>query len=130
MEQWRNIIGYEYKYQISDYGNVRSLNRMSFDNRQLKGKQMKLNKSKSGYLIIELSNENVRKTFNVHRLVAIHFLENPNNYPQVNHKDGDKSNNNYHNLEWVNNSMNIKHAIETGLNQVRTKLLGNKNAVR
>ena len=56
-----------------------------------------------------------RKDYAVHRLVALAFIENPNNYDQINHKDGNKLNNHYSNLEWCTQSHNIKHAVDTGL---------------
>lgn len=62
-----------------------------------------------GYMFINLSDGKKRTNFSVHRLVAILFLENPNNYPEVNHKDHDKINNNVENLEWISHSDNMKH---------------------
>jgi hypothetical protein len=63
----------------------------------------------TGYMSINLSNNKKIKTFNVHRLVALLFLDNPNNLPEVNHIDFDKTNNKIENLEWVSSSDNIKH---------------------
>lgn len=65
----------------------------------------------NGYLMVTLDG----KQLSVHRLVAMHFLPNPYNYSQVNHKDGNKLNNHYSNLEWCNPEQNIQHALETGL---------------
>ena len=67
--------------------------------------------SSNGYLIVTLDG----KQLSVHRLVATHFLPNPYNYSQVNHKDGNKLNNHYSNLEWCTEKQNIQHAFETGL---------------
>ncbi len=72
-------------------------------------------KDKKGYMHITLSNNGIRKTFLVHRLVAEHFIHNPNNLSQVNHIDGNKSNNNVNNLEWVTSSDNITHSFNNGL---------------
>jgi len=72
-----------------------------------------------GYKNVTLYNGIKKKTIQVHRLVAIHFIENPFYLPQVNHKDGNKSNNREDNLEWISNKGNIDHAYFVGLiNQV------------
>lgn len=77
---------------------------------------MKNNKIKAtsttnkGYERITLSNNGKKKTFSIHRLVAIAFIPNPNNLPEVNHIDGNKMNNNYTNLEWISSKDNIKHS--------------------
>ncbi len=73
-----------------------------------------------GYPIVKLSLRCKRKTIRIHRLVAIAFVENPNNYLTVNHKDGNKLNNNSENLEWCTQKQNIQHAIRTGLKVFRT----------
>lgn len=81
-----------------------------------KGKLVKLSKGTTGYYQINAYSGGKRvKTFLVHRLVAAAFIPNPKNLPEVNHKDGDKSNNHFTNLEWVSRSENIKHGIATGL---------------
>lgn len=72
-----------------------------------------------GYHHISLSNNNQRKTYLIHRLVALHFIPNPNNLPQVNHIDGNKSNNNVNNLEWVTGSSNIIHSFNNNLSSYR-----------
>lgn len=73
------------------------------------------NISKKGYYSVTLNNNSLRKYFKVHRLVALTFIPNHNNKPQVNHIDGNKSNNNVSNLEWVTGSENVIHAIKSGL---------------
>lgn len=78
---------------------------------------------KKGYEHVTLSNKGTKTTFLIHRLVAIHFIPNPNNLPQINHKDGNKRNNCKENLEWVTGSTNIKHAFENGLSSYK----GEKN---
>ena len=90
-EEFKEIIGYEGWYWISNLGNVKS-----------KFRQLKPCINKDGYYVVNLCKENHTKTFNVHRLVALHFIDNPNNLPQVNHKDECKTNNCVTNLEWCN----------------------------
>lgn len=134
-EIWRDIAGYEGYYQVSNFGRVRSLDKMQNYNgsvRLHKGKILKPNNDGRGYLIVDLSKNNKSVTRTIHRLVAIAFLDNPNNLPQVNHKDEDKENNfvfvnkdgsvdlNKSNLEWCTVSYNVNYgnaAIERGLKQ-------------
>ena len=90
-EEWRDIKGYEGLYQISNLGRVYSYH---------KGDCLNLNKDKDGYLVVGLHKNGKKKPYSVHRLVAKNFIENPNNLPQINHKDENKSNNRVDNLEW------------------------------
>jgi hypothetical protein len=99
MEQWRNIKDYEGLYQVSNEGRVKSL----WFGRE---KILKGGKDKDGYLLVKLCQDGKQVMKKVHRLVAQAFLENPNNYEQVNHKDEDKTNNHVENLEWCNRSYN------------------------
>lgn len=99
-EVWKDIKGYS-KYQISSYGRVWSKKRQIY---------LKQYKNNSGYLTVSLSADNGKvKRELIHRLVAIAFLENPNNYPCVNHKDEDKENNHLTNLEWCDKKYNINY---------------------
>ena len=112
MELWKNIEGYEGKYQISNKGNVKSL----FDN---KGNERELIRKarigNTGYYYVNLWLGCKSKSKKIHRLVAEHFIDNPDNKPCVNHKDGNKLNNTVENLEWCTLSENSKHAVEHGL---------------
>ena len=72
-------------------------------------------KTKKGYLRVNLCKNNKVKDFSIHRLVAMTFLDNPDNYPQVNHKNGIKTDNRVSNLEWCSGSQNTKHAYAIGL---------------
>lgn len=113
-EIWKDIKDYEGLYQVSNLGRVRSLDKIVIrtdgKNRHQKGKILKLQISKYGYNVITLWNNNVSKQFKVHRLVAMAFIPNPNNLPQVNHIDEDKLNNKIDNLEWCTALENNRHS--------------------
>ena len=111
-EVWKDIEGYDGLYQISSIGNVRSLNYNHIEGRV---KNLRLVYDKNKYLIVCLSNKNRHKNYKVHRLVAEAFMPNPENNPEVNHKDGNKQNNTVGNLEWVTSKENQIHAYKTGL---------------
>ena len=124
MEIWHPCAGFETHYEVSNFGNVRSIERMV---RHAKGglkkspsKVLKHGKSKSGYLIVSFCVDGVKSNQTVHRLVARAFLHNELNKPQVNHKDGNKHNNHLNNLEWVTAKENIHHAWRTGLCKAHT----------
>jgi hypothetical protein len=104
-----NIIldGIETDYIVTDTGKVFSL-------KYGKTKELKFNPIKGGYLICNMFVDGKKKSVLVHRLVATAFLNNPQNKPQVNHKDNDKANNNFWNLEWATQSENVKHAYDNG----------------
>ena len=92
MEEWRDIKGYEGAYQVSSYGRIRS-----FKNNKVK--VLKAQYHYKGYLFVTLLKNGISKKYKVHRLVAQAFIPNPNNYPQVNHKDEVKDNNVVENLD-------------------------------
>ena len=101
-EIWRDIPGYEGKYQVSNTGEVKSLNY----NHTGEIKLLKQGIKKKGYRQVNLYKNGKVKHHLVHRLVAIAFIPNPNNYKEVNHKDEDPSNNNVKNLEWCTREYN------------------------
>lgn len=120
-ELWKPIEGYETLYEVSNFGSVRSKNRVRIDKngirKNYKGKLMvlsqsgKLDKYSKSYLKISLCDENKKCTqFLIHRLVAKHFIENPHNYSEVNHIDENKDNNFASNLEWCDRAYNNHHS--------------------
>lgn len=119
-EIWKDISGYEGLYQVSNLGHVRSVDRDIVYStgriQHMHGMQLKCTLQSNGYYTVGLYGRDHKvKTISVHRLVAIHFILNPDNYPEVNHKDGDKANNCVTNLEWVSELLNIQHAYASGL---------------
>lgn len=100
-EEWRDVVGYEGYYQVSNLGRVKSLERIDSNNHPLKERILKFGFSGKKYKYVILNKNGKSKTKTVHRLVAIAFLDNPDNKTQVNHLDEDKYNNNANNLEWV-----------------------------
>lgn len=116
MKIWRKLNGiFGEIYEISNTGKIRSIDWYDSWNRFRKGKELKYALDKGGYPRLKLTRKNISKSERIHRLVAIAFIPNPNNLPQVNHKDGNKQNNCVDNLEWCDNSHNQKHAIDKGL---------------
>ena len=109
IEEWRPISGYEGLYEVSSYGRVRSLDRYIIDilghRRLQKGKVLSSIKDKGGYLVVNLQG----RMFKIHRLVAQAFIPNQDNFPQVNHRDEDKTNNIAENLEWCTAKYNINY---------------------
>lgn len=112
IEIWKEIPGYEGYYEASTYGRIRSIERIS------KGRWgyahrmphvLSPNDVHDGYQQVKFSIDGVKSQPLVHRLVAITFIPNPLGLPQINHKDGNKSNNNVENLEWCSAAENSQH---------------------
>lgn len=126
-EEWRSVVGYEGLYEVSNIGRVRSLTRKcragGFGGHKVMGgrimSQCRTGKtarsSGRGYLACRLTVETGSKLVKVHRAVAIAFILNPGGLPQVNHKDTNTLNNHVDNLEWIDNTGNIRHASRMGL---------------
>jgi hypothetical protein len=113
MNEWRVYKFGRFEYKISDDGNVVRLPCFISNGKSIslrKEKVLKGTITNKGYSAVELDG----KHHFIHRLVATLFIENPNSLPQVNHKDGNKLNNNVNNLEWCTNEDNMRHAYENG----------------
>lgn len=112
-EIWTDIKGFEGYYQISSMGNVRSLDRYrkaSHNSQSLiKGHILSLHLSRNGYVVADLHKNKKHTRKEVHRLVAEAFINNPDNLPEINHKDEDKTNNQISNLEWCTRSYNKRY---------------------
>jgi hypothetical protein len=111
-EEWRQIIGYEGLYEVSNLGNVRSLSR---GNAGHKGRDLKASIGGHGYRVVSLCKRGVPIKRLVGRMVATAFIHNPSNKPQVNHRSGVKTDDRIENLEWVTSAENLEHAKQTGL---------------
>lgn len=110
MEEWKDIVGYEGRYQVSNLGRVKSLKRkVGVKNRSTPEKILKEHLQKEGYYTVVLYKNGEPRRLSVHRIVAEAFLYNPNNYPVVNHKDENKGNNNVNNLEWCTVIYNMNY---------------------
>ena len=118
-EIWKDIPQYEGYYQVSNYGNFRSIDRIvkykNFGTRKYPGKYLLTETAKDGYKRIVLMKDGIKKRYQAHRLVALTFIPNPDNKSIINHIDGNKGNNIVSNLEWCTASENMIHADNTGL---------------
>jgi hypothetical protein len=106
-ENWKDVVGWP-EYMVSDTGVIRY---------KATGKIRKPRIEKLGYHSVDLWRNNYMKRLKVHRMVALAFIDNPLNKPQVNHIDGDKNNNKVSNLEWTTAKENSQHAYATGLSK-------------
>ncbi len=136
MEIWKPVSEYENHYEVSSYGRIRSLNKTVNSairhNTQVvrKGKLLKLN-PKRGYLAVDLSVENKKRTMSVHRIVGRAFIPNPDKHPVINHMNGNKQDNRVTNLEWTTYSENSKHrfAVLGHTSPIRRKILCKENGM-
>lgn len=107
-EEWRDVIGYEGLYQVSNMGRVKSFC-------EVRPRILSPCPNKKGYYMVHLHKDGRKKNFGIHVLVANAFIPNPEKKPEVNHKNGDKTINAVWNLEWATSKENQQHAIRTGL---------------
>ena len=130
IEEWRDIEGYEGLYQVSNLGRVKSLARVVI---RSDGKPNTVNEKilkygmNRGYCAVVLCKDGKKKMYKVHRLVAMAFLRNPHNLPEVNHKDEDKKNNCVDNLEWCTSLYNINYGSH---NERVTNIIVNNGSLR
>ena len=116
-EVWKDIEGYVGYYQISNFGNVKSLERKVNRNGVVQNRKeriMSKRPNSDGYYIAKLNLNKVSKSIPIHRLVAQAFVPNPSNLPEVNHKDFNRQNNSADNLEWCTHDDNVKYSAKLG----------------
>ena len=116
-EIWKGIVGYEERYEVSNLGNVRSMNYRNSGHQ----KNIVPKVNNCGRLWVEIWEGGKSKPMLVHRLVAEAFIPNPNNYPQINHKDENPKNNRVDNLEWCTGSYNIQYYFDRHPNAARER---------
>jgi hypothetical protein len=128
-EIWKDVDGYEGYYQVSSFGRVRSLDRV-VNNHFYGGRILCLASDSDGYKVVGL-HKNGSKTVKVHRLVAQAFIPNPQNLPEVNHKDENKKNNFYNNLEWCTTKYNLTygHRLDCAIGERNSKSKLNEKQV-
>lgn len=126
-EVWKDVVGYEGLYKVSNLGNVLSIPRQGTHSK--KEYLLKKTKTKKGYLNVTLVKKCKYFRTGIHRLVAQAFISNPENKLQVNHIDGNKENNCINNLEWVTNEENMQHSWKIGLRSIKKTYKHGKNNI-
>lgn len=123
-ELWKDVVGYEGLYMVSSKGRVICVgnDRAKRATIAANGSLIMSNKENKGYLSVTFTKEGKKTQIQVHRVVAFAFIQNPLNKPQVNHKNGIKSDNSVENLEWVTASENVRHSFD-----VLGRIIHNKN---
>ena len=120
-EEWKPVKGYEGKYMVSNMGRVKSLNYKRTGKEEI----LKASDNSYGYLYVNLCKDGKGKWYRINRLVAQAFLENPQNLPEVNHKNEDKTDNRVENLEWCSRSYNLNYGTR---NKKAGKKIAEKNS--
>ena len=119
MQDWKPVRGYEGLYEVSSHGTVKSCEQITADGKHLATKKLNGGCYPNGYEFVCLRKDGHNRNRMIHRMVAEAFIPNPDNLPVVNHRDGNKHNNDMTNLEWCTNSQNRKHAYDLGLSPQR-----------
>ncbi len=132
-EIWKPVKDFEGLYEVSNLGNVRAKDRIidtATGPRHYKAKNLVPEITNDGHYRVALCNAGRKQRIFVHRIVALAFIPNPNNYPVINHLDGNPANNNVNNLEWTTVQENTLHAYRIGLNNIeKTKQANSKEIV-
>lgn len=118
-EKWKPVFGLEELYEVSSFGRVRTVRYRKGGHR--KGYILKPKVMRDGYLYFRFTLNKKQIFRNAHRVVAMHFIENPKDKKEVNHKDCDKKNNRIDNLEWVTPKENVDHAVRMGRYKINRK---------
>ena len=130
-EVWKDIAGYEGYYQVSNFGNVRALERTILKSNGIvyvrKAREMAKTLNTDGYPTVKLSKNDKGERIAVHRLVALAFIPNPNRLPEINHIDFNRQNARVDNLEWVSHKDNILYTINAGRHFCNSDLTGENN---
>lgn len=139
IEEWRAIPGFSGRYEVSNQGRVRSLAELRRYThgrtgaemfRQTKTRVLAQNRTREGYMLVQLFDGETRKAETAHRLVAFAFCPGFFEGADVNHKDGDKTNNVWANLEWVTRTANHLHAVDLGLNLAAVPVIDPRTGIR
>ena len=131
IEIWKDIEGYEGYYQVSNFGNVKSLSRDIVKSNEViqhrKERLLTKRKNSDGYYSVHLCVDKEEKNIGIHILVAKAFVPNPNNKKEVNHNDFNRANNKASNLSWMTHKENVNYTINAGRHYCNRDLTGNNN---
>jgi hypothetical protein len=113
-EQWRPVVGYEGLYEVSDLGRIRSVDRVDSSGKRRQSRLIKPTRSKDEYRKVCLSRGSKVQQISLHRLVALHFIPNPCDLPEVDHINCDRTDNRVENLQWASRSDNRRFSWARG----------------